>query len=99
MWQFYVALGLIGVWWLLLRPRTGGKDAPPCVVTSTIVPIPIFGVLLEFLKSPNEMMKRCYRDYGSVFTIPVRVDRGVLVLLLDLVAWWCFVWVRLKASS
>jgi hypothetical protein len=72
MWQFYVALGVVSVWWLLLRPRTGGKNAPPMVLSSTVVKLPLVGVLAEFLKSPNDMMKRCYQDYGSVFTIPVR---------------------------
>jgi hypothetical protein len=82
MWQFYVALGVVSVWWLLFRPRTGGKDAPPVVLSSTVVKVPLVGVLAEFLKSPNEMMKRCYQDYGSVFTIPVskrsssRLDRS-----------------------
>jgi hypothetical protein len=42
------------------------------VLSSTVVKLPLVGVLAEFLKSPNDMMKRCYQDYGSVFTIPVR---------------------------
>jgi hypothetical protein len=41
------------------------------VTSSNVVPIPLVGVIAEFLKSPNEMMKRCYKDYGQVFTIPV----------------------------
>ena len=73
MWYFYLALGLISFWWFLLRPRTGGKSAPPCVTSSKIVPIPLVGVITEFLKSPNDMMKRCYDDFGSVFTIPVSI--------------------------
>lgn len=44
---------------------------PPLVAASTVVRIPIFGVLAEFLSNPNEMMKRCYKDYGEVFTIPI----------------------------
>jgi hypothetical protein len=73
MWYFYVALGLISIWWLLLRPRGGGKDSPPLVTKSKIFPnLPLVGVISEFLKNPNEMMKRCYADYGQVFTIPVR---------------------------
>jgi len=58
-------------WFTLLRPRKGGKNAPPTVTASSVVPIPIFGVLAEFFKSPNTMVQRCVRDYGSVFTIPV----------------------------
>ena len=71
MWQFYVALGAVSVWWLLLRPRTGGKAAPPMVLSSVLVKLPLVGVLVEFLKSPNDMMRRCYQDYGPIFTIPV----------------------------
>ena len=75
MWEFYVALGIIGfVWFCFIRPRyiVGGKDGPIVVTTSPSVPIPFLGVIAEFLKGPNDMMKRCYDDYGSVFTIPVR---------------------------
>lgn len=66
------ALILFSVWFVLLRPRRGGKNAPPTVVHSPVVPFPIVGVLAEFFKSPNTMIKRCYEDYGPVFTIPVR---------------------------
>jgi hypothetical protein len=62
----------VGIWFFLLRPRGGGANAPPCVRESKRIPLPFVGVLTEFLKSPNEMMKRCYQDYGPVFTIPVR---------------------------
>ena len=71
MWYYYLALGLIAFWWFALRPRRGGKDAPPLVTESKVVPFPLIGVIGEFLKSPNDMMKRCYDDYGQVFTIPV----------------------------
>lgn len=71
MWQYYLAAGLVAFWWFLLRPRGGGKGSPPLVTESKLVPIPFIGVITEFLKSPNDMMKRCVQDYGSVFTIPV----------------------------
>ena len=71
MWYYVVALIVILFWFFLLRPRNGGKGTPPLVTTSTVVPVPIIGVISEFLKNPNEMMKRCYQDYGQVFTIPV----------------------------
>ena len=71
MWYYYLAAGLLSFWWFLLRPRGGGKDSPPLVTASTVVRIPLVGVIAEFLKNPNEMMKRCYNDYGHVFTIPV----------------------------
>lgn len=70
-WYFYLALGLIAFWWFFLRPRGGGKDAPPLVKESKVVPLPFIGVVGEFLKSPNDMMRRCYDDYGKIFTIPV----------------------------
>jgi len=71
MWYYYLAAGLITFWWFLLRPRGGGKDSPPLVTASTVVRVPLFGVIAEFLSNPNEMMKRCYKDYGQVFTIPI----------------------------
>ena len=56
-----------------LRPRyKGGADAPPMVTTSPVSSIPIFGPAIEFGKSPVKMVKRCYDDYGPVFTAPVR---------------------------
>jgi len=71
MWHYYLAAALVALWWFVLRPRSGGKGSPPLVTESKMIPIPIFGVIAEFLKSPNDMMKRCLQDYGSVFTIPV----------------------------
>jgi hypothetical protein len=74
LWHYYLAASttlLFVLWYVLLRPRRGGKNAPPLVVESSVLPIPFVGVIGEFLKNPNEMMKRCYRDYGQVFTIPV----------------------------
>lgn len=69
----YVAVSiLVAIWFFLLRPRTGGKNAPPTVTWSTVVPVPIFGVIIEFFKSPNTMVKRCLKDIGPVFTVPVR---------------------------
>jgi len=69
---FFIITALFLVWFVLLRPRQGGgKNAPPTVVDSNVVPIPIIGVLAEFFKSPHAMIKRCYKDYGTVFTIPV----------------------------
>jgi hypothetical protein len=89
MWPFYVALAAIAVWWFFLRPRMGYKDSPPVVTSSSVVPVPLLGVFMEFMKSPNDMMRRCYRDFGKVFTIPVRFT----------FVWACmyvhvFVWVR-----
>jgi hypothetical protein len=79
MWYYYLAVGLAAFWWFLLRPRTGGKNSPPLVTSSSVVPIPLVGVIGEFLKNPNEMMKRCYKDYGQVFTIPVSPTNDVNV--------------------
>ena len=63
------------IWYVMLRPRKGGKNAPPTITSSSVCRIPVFGVLVEFFKSPNTMVKRCAQDYGSIFTIPVRVDK------------------------
>lgn len=58
---------------IFLRPRRkGGKDAPPMVTQSPVSSVPIFGPAIEFGKSPVKMVKRCYDDYGPVFTVPVR---------------------------
>jgi len=54
---------------LVLRPRKGGKDAPPMITATSAVPI--FGPVLEFVKNPMAMVKRCYKDYGPVYTVPV----------------------------
>ena len=58
-----------------LRPRKAGskyKDAPPMVTKSTVSSVPLLGPAIEFGKSPVKMVKRCYDDYGPVFTVPVR---------------------------
>jgi hypothetical protein len=84
MMEIAIILCILGgaFWWFLLRPRPGGsRNAPPLVSTSTVVPIPLIGHICEFFKSPNEMVKRCYRDYGSIFTIPVRAVFHFLLLL------------------
>ena len=72
-WLLYGLLALVtGLALLIISPRfKGGKDAPPVVTHSSVVPIPLIGVIAEFFKSPNTMIKRCYKDYGPVFTIPV----------------------------
>lgn len=61
-----------------MRPRGGGKGSPPLVTESKIFSIPFFGVISEFLKSPNDMMTRCVEDYGPVFTIPVSLAEARL---------------------
>ena len=67
-----IGVVLLGLY-LLIRPRTGGPNAPPTVLSSPVVPVPIFGMPFEFGLSPVKMITRCYQQYGSVFTIPVRV--------------------------
>lgn len=58
--------------WLILRPRKGGPDAPPMVLSSPISKVPYLGMAIEFGKSPVKMVRRCFDDYGPVFTVPVR---------------------------
>ena len=84
-WLLYVLLALVTlVAFLIISPRfKGGKDAPPIVTASPVVPIPLIGVIAEFFKSPNTMIKRCYQDYGSVFTIPVSNEEKFAVLLTE----------------
>jgi hypothetical protein len=61
----------------LIRPRhakyanTSNKNAPPMVLSSPVAKIPVIGQILEFGKSPVKMTKRCYDQYGPVFTVPV----------------------------
>lgn len=64
-----IAIAGFLLWYFLLRPRSGGTNAPPMVQSNN--GIPIIGVLMEFFKSPNTMVQRCYKEYGGVFTIPV----------------------------
>jgi hypothetical protein len=82
-----VALSTVGAIllsiWLVLRPRKGGANAPPVVLTSPVVPIPLIGMALEFGKSPVKMIKRCLDQYGSVFTIPVRSVFDAIVYGLE----------------
>ena len=79
-----VALVVLAIWYVALRPRKGGKNAPPTVTSSSVCRIPVVGVLVEFFQSPNTMVQRCVKDYGAVFTIPVRV--GVCVCACCLVS-------------
>jgi len=77
----------LALWYVALRPRKGGKNAPPTVAAKNGVPI--IGVLLEFFKSPNTMVQRCVKDYGSVFTIPVRAAlRRCCVVVLCCAVWY-----------
>ena len=56
----------------ILRPRTkGGVNGPPVVTSSPVCGLPVVGTIVEFGKSPVKMVKRCYDDYGPVFTVPV----------------------------
>lgn len=55
----------------LVRPRHGGNKAPPMVLSSKIAPYPLIGPLVEFAKSPVKMVRRCYDDYGPVYTVPI----------------------------
>eukprot|EP00538_Stauroneis_constricta_P002300 CAMPEP_0119557582 /NCGR_PEP_ID=MMETSP1352-20130426/9215_1 /TAXON_ID=265584 /ORGANISM="Stauroneis constricta, Strain CCMP1120" /LENGTH=508 /DNA_ID=CAMNT_0007604711 /DNA_START=15 /DNA_END=1541 /DNA_ORIENTATION=- len=66
-----VAIIFAGLWYALLRPRTGGKDAPPCYTKARESKLPFVGVIAEFITGPNELLTRAYRELGSVFTIPL----------------------------
>ena len=51
-------------------PRNAkGSDAPP--MAKGALKIPLIGRIIEFGKGPHVMIKRCYKEYGPVFTIPV----------------------------
>jgi hypothetical protein len=63
-----IVVFVISVWFLLLRPRRGGTT--PLVLHAPAFPIPLVGVLMEFFKGPNDMIKRCHEQIGPVFTIP-----------------------------
>ena len=69
-----------------LRPRKAGskyKNAPPMVTKSTVSSVPLLGPAIEFGKSPVKMVKRCYDDYGPVFTVPVRACLLAALVLCD----------------
>jgi len=71
-----ITFGVLSLlWFFVLRPRHGGKDEPPLVTSSPVVPIPLIGHIIEFFKSPNDMITRCYHDYGPIFTIPLFFKR------------------------
>ena len=68
-----VPLGLLASLLFFLRPRKAGrKDAPPLITSSPVSSVPLLGPAIEFGKSPVKMVRRCYDDYGPVFTVPVR---------------------------
>jgi len=70
-------LGLL----FFLRPRKSGiHDAPPMVLSSPVVKIPIIGQALEFGMSPVKMTKRCYDQYGPVFTVPIANKRMTFLI-------------------
>jgi len=60
---------------VVLRPRKGGAKAPPMVYSSPLYKIPLIGTALEFGKSPVKMVRRCYDEYGPVFTVPMMNKR------------------------
>ena len=67
-----VPLVLLASLLLFLRPRKAGrKDAPPLITSSPVSSVPLLGPAIEFGKSPVKMVRRCYDDYGPVFTVPV----------------------------
>ena len=77
-----------------LRPRKAGskyKDAPPMVTKSTVSSVPLLGPAIEFGKSPVKMVKRCYDDYGPVFTVPVRAAADLCPMLGSRMRCICFV--------
>ena len=77
-----------------LRPRKAGskyKDAPPMVTKSTVSSVPLLGPAIEFGKSPVKMVKRCYDDYGPVFTVPVRAAADLCHVLGSRMRCICFV--------
>ena len=69
--------------WALLRPRSSGlKDEPPLVRSSPAFPfVPFIGPAIEFGKSPVLMAKRCYEDYGPVFTVPVSLCINAVIVI------------------
>lgn len=69
-------LVLIALVTFFLRPRKSKtKNAPPMVLSSPVVKIPLIGQILEFGQSPVKMTRRCYDQYGPVFTIPMAHKR------------------------
>jgi len=72
-WSMLLTLAFL----YFLRPRKAKVvDAPPMVLYSPVVRIPLIGQALEFALSPMNMVKRCYEQYGPVFTVPVGVFLG-----------------------
>mmetsp|Transcript_65429 Transcript_65429/g.76881 ORF Transcript_65429/g.76881 Transcript_65429/m.76881 type:complete len:480 (+) Transcript_65429:215-1654(+) len=65
---FEIAIALFVIY-ILLRPRKGAQGAPPCVQPTS--KIPVLGSCIEFGASPMKMVKRCYEEYGPVFTLNI----------------------------
>lgn len=79
---YIVGAVIVLLYLVLLRPRRGGKDAPPMVLSSPGLPGPL-GTIMEFGKGPIPMIRRCYELYGPVFTIPVSKLQFVRALESD----------------
>lgn len=63
-----IPLAILSLFLYITIPRKAkNRDAPPMVTSS----IPLIGTVIEFAKSPVKMVRRCYDDYGPVFTVPV----------------------------
>lgn len=74
----YVAAAVVFlIWFIALRPRKGGPNAPPVVTDSKAIPIPFIGVIAEFFKGPQELIQRSYQKYGAIFTVPVSNFRKI----------------------
>lgn len=72
-------LGLASILaFFFLLPKRVGKDAPPIVKSTSS--IPILGTALEFGASPMNMVRRCYEEYGPVYTVPILNNRMTFLI-------------------
>lgn len=62
--------------YLTIPRHAKNEDAPPMVKSN----IPLIGTVLEFAKSPVKMVRRCYDDYGPVFTVPMGPQRMTFLI-------------------
>lgn len=70
---------LVVLYYILPR-KASNSDAPPMVMSSPVVKIPIIGQILEFGMGPVTMVQRCYEEYGSVFTVPMGKERMTFLI-------------------
>jgi len=66
--------------YFLVPRKAANSDAPPMVTSSPVVKIPLIGQIIEFGLGPINMVSRCYKEYGPVFTVAMGKERMTFLI-------------------